>query len=58
MIDLDTHIQDILMVLEYEDLHEVILVGYSYSGMVVTAVAERAPERLAQLRLPGCVCAE
>jgi pimeloyl-ACP methyl ester carboxylesterase len=48
-VDLDTHIQDILMVLEYEDLHEVILVGYSYSGMVVTAVAERAPERLAQL---------
>jgi pimeloyl-ACP methyl ester carboxylesterase len=48
-VNLDTHIQDILMVLEYEDLHEVILVGYSYSGMVVTAVAERAPERLAQL---------
>lgn len=48
-VDLDTHIQDILMVLEYEDLHEVILVGYSYSGMIVTAVAERVPERLAQL---------
>ncbi len=48
-IDLETHIQDILMVLAYEDLHDVILVGYSYSGMVVTAVAERAPERLAHL---------
>jgi pimeloyl-ACP methyl ester carboxylesterase len=48
-IGLDTHIQDILMVLEYEDLHAVILVGYSYSGMVITGVAERAPERLAQL---------
>ena len=48
-IDLDTHIQDILMVLEYEDLHDVILVGYSYSGMVITGVAEHAPERQAQL---------
>lgn len=48
-VGLDTHIQDILMVLQYEDLHEVILVGYSYSGLVVTGVAESAPERLAQL---------
>jgi len=48
-IDLETHVQDILMVLAYEDLQDVILVGYSYSGMVVTAVAERAPERLAHL---------
>jgi pimeloyl-ACP methyl ester carboxylesterase len=48
-IDLETHIQDILMVLEYEDLYEVILVGYSYSGMIVTAVADRVPQRLAQL---------
>lgn len=48
-IDLETHIQDILMVLDYEEMRDVILVGYSYSGMVVTAVAERAPERLAHL---------
>ena len=37
------------MVLEYEALHDVILVGYSYSGMVITAVAELAPERISQL---------
>lgn len=48
-IDLETHIQDIVMVLEYEDLYDVILMGYSYSGLVVTAVAERVPDRLAQL---------
>jgi pimeloyl-ACP methyl ester carboxylesterase len=48
-IDLSTHMQDILGVLEYEDLHEVILVGHSYGGLVITAVAERVPERLAQL---------
>lgn len=48
-IDLDTHVQDILMVLEYEALHEVILVGHSYGGMVITGVAELAAERLVQL---------
>lgn len=45
-IDLDTHIQDILAVLEYEDLRHVILVGYSYGGMIASGVAERIPERL------------
>ena len=48
-IGLDTHIQDILMVLEYEQLRDVILVGYSYSGMVVTGVAESAAEHISQL---------
>ena len=48
-IDLDTHIQDIVNVLEYEDLEDVSLVGYSYGGMVVTGVAERVPERIKQL---------
>jgi pimeloyl-ACP methyl ester carboxylesterase len=47
--DLATHIQDILGVLEYEDLREVILVGHSFGGMVITGVAERVPERLAHL---------
>ena len=48
-VGLDTHIQDILMVLEYEELRDVILIGYSYSGMVITGVAERAADRLAHL---------
>ena len=48
-VGLDTHIQDILMVLKYEDLRDVILIGYSYSGMVITGVAELAPERISQL---------
>ncbi len=48
-IDLDAHIEDVLAVLHYEDLHDVILLGHSYGGMVATGVAERAPERLAQL---------
>jgi len=45
-IDLDLHIQDIVNVLEFEDLTDVILVGHSYGGMVATGVADRAGERI------------
>ena len=48
-VDLATHIEDVVNVLRYEDLHDVILVGHSYGGMVITGVAERALERLARL---------
>jgi pimeloyl-ACP methyl ester carboxylesterase len=48
-VDLNTHIQDIIGVLECEDLQDVILVGHSYGSMVVTGVAERSPERLTRL---------
>ncbi len=41
-LDLDFHIRDIVAVLEYEDLRDVILVGHSYGGMVITGVADRA----------------
>lgn len=49
VIGLDTHVLDVVNVLRYEDLADVILVGFSYGGMVVTGVAEQAPERIAQL---------
>ena len=45
-VDLDTHIADVLGVLEMEDLTDVVLVGHSYGGMVATGVADRAPGRL------------
>ena len=48
-ISLATHVEDIVSVLENEDLRAVILVGNSSGGMVITGVAERAPERIAQL---------
>src|SRR3712207_4810541 len=48
-IDLNTHIQDVVNVLFYTDLQEVILVGHSYGGMVITGVADQCPERLSQL---------
>jgi len=48
-IDLETHIQDILNVIIYEDLSDIVLLGHSYGGMVATGVADRARERVAQL---------
>jgi pimeloyl-ACP methyl ester carboxylesterase len=48
-IGLATHIEDVVNVLEFEDLRNVILVGNSSGGMVITAAAERVPERLAQV---------
>jgi pimeloyl-ACP methyl ester carboxylesterase len=48
-IGLDTHIADITAVLDYEDLRNVILVGHSYGGMVITGVAELAAHRLSHL---------
>lgn len=48
-VDVNTHIQDVVNVLFYEDLTDVILVGHSYGGNVITGVADRVPERLQQL---------
>jgi len=45
-IDLDTHIEDIVSLLEMEDLRDVVLVGHSYGGMVITGVADRAADRI------------
>ena len=48
-IDLETHIEDMLNVIKYEDLRDIVLVGHSYGGMVATGVADRARDRVAQL---------
>ncbi|MCC6177359.1 MAG: alpha/beta hydrolase [Chloroflexi bacterium] len=48
-VTLDTHIQDVLGVLEFEDLRDVLLLGHSYGGMVATGVADRARNRIAKL---------
>ncbi len=48
-ITLATHIEDVTSLLHYEDLSDVILVGNSYSGMVITGVAAKEPRRLAHL---------
>ena len=49
LVDLETHVTDVVNVLFYEDLREVILLGHSNGGTLITAVAERVPERLAHL---------
>ena len=48
-VDLDTHITDVVNLLEFEELTEVTLVGWSYGGMIITGVAEWVPDRLAGL---------
>jgi pimeloyl-ACP methyl ester carboxylesterase len=48
-IGLDTHVNDVLGVLKYEDLLDVVLVGHSYGGMVIAGAAEMGPERIAHL---------
>ena len=45
-VDLETHIADVVNLLDYEDLSDAVLVGHSYAGVVVTGVADRRPERL------------
>jgi pimeloyl-ACP methyl ester carboxylesterase len=47
--DLDTHVNDVTAVLHYEDLRDVILVGHSYGGMVITGAADRATDRIGRL---------
>jgi pimeloyl-ACP methyl ester carboxylesterase len=48
-VDLDTHTDDVVKVIEGDDLHDVVLVGHSYGGLPVTAAAERIPERVARV---------
>lgn len=48
-VGLDTHIQDVVNVLVYEELTDVSLVGWSFGGMVIAGVADRVPERLGRL---------
>ena len=48
-IHLETHIADMLNVIKYEDLHDIVLVGHSYGGMVATGVADRARKKGEQL---------
>lgn len=48
-INLKTHINDVVNTILFEDLHDVILVGHSYGGMVITGVADSLPGRIKKL---------
>ena len=47
--DLGTHVTDVENLIRYENLHDVVLVGHSYGGMVITGVADRIPDRIRRL---------
>lgn len=48
-VNLDTHIADVVNLLECEELQNVVLVGHSYGGIVISGAADRARDRLRQL---------
>ena len=48
-VGLSTHIEDVVAVLEFEDLHNVVLCGASYGGMPITGAADQASERIGLL---------
>ncbi|GAN77531.1 alpha/beta fold hydrolase [Acidisphaera rubrifaciens] len=48
-INLETHIADIVNLITWNDLHDVVLCGHSYGGLVITGVADRLSERIASL---------
>ncbi|MEA2679624.1 MAG: hypothetical protein QOK03_1346 [Candidatus Binataceae bacterium] len=47
-IDLATHVKDIVNVLRWEELSDVVLAGHSYGGMVITGVADLVPTKFAR----------
>ena len=48
-IDLQTHILDIVNLIRWEELTDVVLVGHSYGGCVISGVADRIGEKIASL---------
>jgi pimeloyl-ACP methyl ester carboxylesterase len=48
-ITLDVHIADIVNVINWEGLHDVVLCGHSYGGVVATGVADAVPDKIAAL---------
>lgn len=45
-VNLETHVQDILGLIEAEELKDIVLCGHSAAGSVITVVADRLPERI------------
>lgn len=48
-IDLTTHIDDVANLILFEQLDQIVLVGHSYGGMVITGVMDRLPEKIKQV---------
>ena len=43
-IGIETAIQDVVNLIKYNDLHDLVLVGHSFAGKIVAAVGDRVPE--------------
>jgi pimeloyl-ACP methyl ester carboxylesterase len=48
-VTLDTHIADVVNLIRWEELTDVVLCGHSYGGCVITGAADRVAERLKAL---------
>ena len=49
LVNLSTHIRDVVNLVLYEDLRDIVLVGHSYGGMVVTGTVDHIADRIAHL---------
>ncbi|MDH2412553.1 alpha/beta fold hydrolase [Nocardioides sp. CER19] len=47
-VGLDTHVEDVVRLIDVLGLQDVVLVGHSYAGQIVTAVADRRPDAIAK----------
>ena len=48
-VNLDTHIDDVVNLIRWEELSDVVLCGHSYGGAVISGVADRIPDRIRSL---------
>ena len=48
-VDLELHVTDVVNLVRYEDLDDIVLLGFSYGGMVVTGALDRLGERVRRL---------
>ncbi len=48
-VNLTTHVTDVVNLIDYEDLSDIVLVGHSYSGFVITGVAAERADQISHL---------
>ena len=49
VVDLSTHIADVVNLIQWEELSDVVLCGHSYAGCVITGVGDQIPDRIRAL---------
>jgi pimeloyl-ACP methyl ester carboxylesterase len=48
-VNLETHILDVVNLIQWEELSNIVLCGHSYGGAVISGVADRIPDRIGSL---------